>query len=117
MSQDFSARQEGLTPPNNQSAARIPSDNSVLISNQPHLTPAEREVAELILQAKPRREIAQALKCDIYTVTDCVGGMYRKFDLRNDGIHCRLVHLALLLHERRAEFGIQCEACGDRISE
>lgn len=89
-----------------------PPDNLVSIGTRPRLAEVERKIAEMLLASQTRREIATALGCSVWKVNDCLKRMYEKFGIRDDGIHCRIVRLALLIHERRAELGVRCEACG-----
>jgi len=59
------------------------------------LRPREREVAKLLLQGLPDREIAARLGIRLRTVKDRLTGMYRRYEIRG-GI--RRVKLAVLLY-------------------
>jgi DNA-binding CsgD family transcriptional regulator len=59
------------------------------------------------------REIADLLGRRPSTITAHIHNLYAKFDLREDGARCRIVQLALVIHEQRAELGVRCLACGE----
>lgn len=77
------------------------------------LTPTERKVGELLLQAYGNHEMAEHLNRDVDTVKRHIVSIYRKFQLAEDGIHSPRVQVALFLHEFRVELGVRCQACGE----
>jgi DNA-binding CsgD family transcriptional regulator len=77
------------------------------------LTPTERKLAELILQAMPPKEIADFLGVSHVAVLGRLRRIRAKLRLREDEIHCLEVQTALLIHERRHELGVRCQACGE----
>ena len=79
-------------------------------SSLPRLTPTERRIAELILQGMTPNLVAATLKRSPGTVKQHMWSIYEAFGLREN---CKLVKLWLILHERRAEFGMRCQACGE----
>jgi DNA-binding NarL/FixJ family response regulator len=82
----------------------------------PHLSPRERVTAELLLQAKRNKEIAQEMNIETRTVKAYLYRLFAKMGLTNtwnrhtgDG----RIKLAIRLHEHRAALGVRCQACGE----
>ncbi len=74
------------------------------------ITPRERAIGELILQACPNSEIAILLNCSLLTVDRHLSGLHQKFRQRDSGVHFQRVQLALFLYKHRAELGMRCQA-------
>lgn len=74
------------------------------------LTPFEKRIAELILEGHSRPAIAQKLHVEEDSLKSRISRMYAKLGITDDGIYSQSIRLVLLIHERRAEFGI-CKVC------
>ena len=75
------------------------------------LTPFEKRIVELLLNGYRQPTIAQKLHIDLESLKGRISRMYGKLGIMNDGIHSQSVRLVLLIHYRRAEFGITCKVC------
>lgn len=79
--------------------------------SDPRLTRAERKIAELLLCSHSPGAIARILKRAPDTIKYELCQMYRKFGLRGHKLYVPRVKLALLIHERHEELGVQCRTC------
>jgi hypothetical protein len=59
-------------------------------------------------------QMCEILQLRQRTIKVYLAGLYRKFNLgRNDEVYQPMIQLAVQLHERRAELGVRCPACGE----
>ena len=75
------------------------------------ITPFEKRIVELILEGHRRPAIAQKLHVGEESLKIRISRVYGKLGIADDGIHSQSIRLVLLIHERRAEFGIRCKVC------
>ena len=80
------------------------------------MTPAGRNIAELLLQSLPGREMAQCRGCSFRVVRGHLFNMSAKFNLGG----ADSVRLAMIIHKQRYELGVKCrrvERCRNGVGK
>lgn len=75
------------------------------------LTNRERDVAEELLKGKSGKELSEALGICPQTAKRHLANMFLKFQI--PARFNKEVSLAVLLHARRRQLLVRCEACGE----
>ena len=80
------------------------------------MTPAGRNIAELLLQSLPGREMAQCRGCSFRVVRGHLFNMSAKFNLGG----ADSLRLAMIIHKQRYELGVKCrrvERCRNGVGK